>query len=212
MQWRWVKLLDKKLDPEQAKKCQESKWYPKYHVAPPVGWLNDPNGFSYYKGQYHIFYQYHPYSVNWGPMHWGHSTSKDLCHWEHQPIAITPGEFSEGKEWYDWDGCFSGCGYEFEGKLWLMYTSQRFNRSAEGTDIGGNASNPSGYNPSGSSGGGNVTERQCFAYSEDGINFTKYEKNPVIDIPNDHPIVANVDFRDPKIWDHDGKYYCAIGN
>ena len=204
-------MLDKKLDPEQVKRCQESKWYPKYHVAPPVGWLNDPNGFSYYKGQYHIFYQYHPYSVNWGPMHWGHSTSKDLFHWEHQPIAITPGEFSEGKEWYDWDGCFSGCGYEFEGKLWLMYTSQRFNRSG-GTDTGGNASNPSGYNPSGSSGGGNVTERQCFAYSEDGINFTKYDKNPVIDIPNDHPIVANVDFRDPKIWDHDGKYYCAIGN
>ena len=204
-------MLDKKLDPEQVKRCQESKWYPKYHVAPPVGWLNDPNGFSYYKGQYHIFYQYHPYSVNWGPMHWGHSTSKDLFHWEHQPIAITPGEFSEGKEWYDWDGCFSGCGYEFEGKLWLMYTSQRFNRSG-GTDTGGNASNPSGYNPSGSSGGGNVTERQCFAYSEDGINFTKYDKNPVIDIPNDHPIVANVDFRDPKSWDHDGKYYCAIGN
>ena len=205
-------MLDKKLDAEQAAKCQASKWYPKYHVAPPIGWLNDPNGFSYYKGEYHIFYQYHPYSVNWGPMHWGHSTSKDLCHWEHQPIAITPGEFSEGKEWYDWDGCFSGCGYEFEGKLWLMYTSQRFNRSAEGTDIGGNASNPSGYNPSGSAGGGNVTERQCFAYSEDGINFTKYEKNPVIDIPNDHPVIANIDFRDPKIWDHNGKYYCAIGN
>ena len=202
-------MLDKKLDPEQAKKVQESKWYPKYHVAPPVGWLNDPNGFSYYKGEYHIFYQYHPYSVNWGPMHWGHSTSKDLCHWEHQPIAITPGAFSEGHEWYDWDGCFSGCGYEFEGKLWLMYTSQRFNGPG---GVNSSAENPSGYNPSGSAGGGNVTERQCFAYSEDGINFTKYEKNPVIDIPNDHPIIANIDFRDPKIWDHNGKYYCVIGN
>lgn len=201
-------MLDKKLDPEQARKCQESKWYPKYHVAPPVGWLNDPNGFSYYKGEYHIFYQHHPYSVNWGPMHWGHSTSKDLCHWEHQPIAITPGAFSEGHEWYDWDGCFSGCGYEFEGKLWLMYTSQRFNGPG---GVNSSAENPS-YNPSGSSGGGNVTERQCFAYSEDGINFTKYEKNPVIDIPNDHPIIANIDFRDPKIWDHNGKYYCVIGN
>jgi beta-fructofuranosidase len=201
-------MLDKKLDPEQAKKCQESKWYPKYHVAPPVGWLNDPNGFSYYKGQYHIFYQYHPYSVNWGPMHWGHSTSTDLCHWEHQPIAITPGAFSEGHEWYDWDGCFSGCGYEFEGKLWLMYTSQKFN-GAGGVN---SSANPSGYNPSGSAGGGNVTERQCFAYSEDGINFTKYEKNPVIDIPNGHPIIANIDFRDPKIWEHNGKFYCVIGN
>ena len=197
----------------EAKKIQSSKWYPAYHVAPPVGWLNDPNGFSYYKGEYHIFYQHHPYSVNWGPMHWGHSTSKDLFHWNHQPIAIAPGAFTEGKEWYDWDGCFSGCGYEFEGKLWLMYTSQQFNRTATGgNDNGSNSSNPSAYNPSGSSGGGNVTERQCFAYSEDGIHFTKYEKNPVIDIPNDHPIIANIDFRDPKIWTHDGKYYCAIGN
>lgn len=192
----------------EAKSAQSSKWYPVYHVAPPVGWLNDPNGFSWYKGEYHIFYQHHPYSVNWGPMHWGHSTSKDFFHWEHQPIAIAPGAFTEGKEWYDWDGCFSGCGYEFEGKLWLMYTSQRFNGDA-GTNP---SANPSGYNPSGSAGGGNVTERQCFAYSEDGINFTKYEKNPVIDIPNDHPIIANIDFRDPKIWDHDGKFYCAVGN
>ncbi len=188
---------------------QSSKWYPKYHVAPPHGWLNDPNGFCWYKGQYHIFYQHHPYSVDWGPMHWGHSTSKDFCSWEHQPIAIAPGAFSEGHEWYDWDGCFSGCGFEFEGKLWLMYTSQRFNGPG---GVNSSAPNPSGYNPSGSAGGGNVTERQCYAYSEDGIHFTKYEKNPVIDIPNGHPIIANIDFRDPKIWEHNGKYYCVIGN
>ncbi len=205
-------MADFRNTPEAAA-AQSSKWYPVYHVAPPVGWLNDPNGFCFYKGEYHIFYQHHPYSVNWGPMHWGHSTSKDFFHWKHQPIAIAPGAFTEGKEWYDWDGCFSGCGYEFEGKLWLMYTSQQFNRSAAGgDDNASNPSNPSAYNPSGSSGGGNVTERQCFAYSEDGINFTKYEKNPVIDIPNDHPIIANIDFRDPKIWDHDGKFYCAVGN
>ncbi len=188
--------------------AQASKWYPFYHTAPPVGWLNDPNGFCWYKGEYHIFYQHHPFSVDWGPMHWGHSTSKDFCHWTHQPIAIAPGAFSEGHEWYDWDGCFSGCGIEFEGKLWLMYTSQRFN----GPGGVNSSANPSAYNPSGSSGGGNVTERQCYAYSEDGIHFTKYEKNPVIDIPNDHPIIANIDFRDPKIWEHNGKYYCVIGN
>ena len=113
------------LDPLES--AQKTKWYPFYHAAPPYGWLNDPNGFCWYNGEYHIFYQYHPFSTDWGPMHWGHSTSKDFCHWEHQPIAITPGAFSEGHEWYDWDGCFSGCGYEFEGKLWLMYTSQKFN-------------------------------------------------------------------------------------
>ena len=198
-------------NPEEVQAVQATKWYPKYHVAPPVGWLNDPNGFCYFNGEYHIFYQHHPYSVNWGPMHWGHSTSKDLFHWKYQPIAIAPGEFTDGKEWYDWDGCFSGCGIEFEGKLWLMYTSQMFNRTKDGK-VEGNASNPSAFNPSGSSGGGNVTERQCFAYSEDGIHFTKYEKNPVIDIPNDHPIIANIDFRDPKIWKHGDKFYCAIGN
>ena len=44
---------------------------PVFHMTPTVGWMNDPNGFSVYQGEYHLFYQYHPYSTNWGPMHWG---------------------------------------------------------------------------------------------------------------------------------------------
>ena len=175
-----------------AEEVQKTKWYPKYHVAPPIGWLNDPNGFCFYKGEYHIFYQYHPYSAKWGPMHWGHSTSKNLFDWKHQPIAIAPGEKTEGKEKYDWDGCFSGCGFEYDGKLWLMYTGQNTQRPLYGKS--------------------KVTERQCMAYSEDGINFTKFEKNPVIDIPDDDPVIGNVDFRDPKIWKHGDKFYCVMGD
>ena len=53
-----------------------------YHLMTKGGWMNDPNGLSYFKGYYHIFYQYHPYSADWGPMHWGHARSKDMLHWE----------------------------------------------------------------------------------------------------------------------------------
>ena len=61
---------------------------PAYHMTPYVGWLNDPNGFSYYKGKYHQFYQYNPYDVRWAPMHWGHAVSTDLLHWEYLPCAL----------------------------------------------------------------------------------------------------------------------------
>src|SRR5690349_19383158 len=63
---------------------------PLIHFSPKEKWMNDPNGMVYNKGVYHLFYQYHPYSSIWGPMHWGHATSGDLLHWEHQPIALYP--------------------------------------------------------------------------------------------------------------------------
>lgn len=87
-----------------------------YHLMGPIGWINDPNGFIYFRGEYHLFYQYHPYDSIWGPMHWGHAKSKDLINWENLPIALAPSEY------YDIDGCFSGTAIVKDDKLYLYYT------------------------------------------------------------------------------------------
>ena len=87
-----------------------------YHLMAPIGWINDPNGFVYFEGEYHLFYQFYPYDSVWGPMHWGHAKSKDLVQWEDLPVALAPTED------YEADGCFSGSAIEKDGKLYLMYT------------------------------------------------------------------------------------------
>ena len=66
------------------------KFRPAYHHTPAYGWMNDPNGMFYKDGVYHLYYQYNPYGSMWENMTWGHSTSKDLIHWEAQPLAIEP--------------------------------------------------------------------------------------------------------------------------
>jgi fructan beta-fructosidase len=63
---------------------------PQFHFSPEKKWMNDPNGMVYYKGIYHLFYQYYPEDIVWGPMHWGHATSTDLIHWTHKKIALFP--------------------------------------------------------------------------------------------------------------------------
>ena len=73
---------------------------PDFHLCGPVGWINDPNGFSCFQGEYHLFFQYHPYSTKWGPMHWGHAKTKDFIRWEFLPAALAPDQD------YDGQGCF----------------------------------------------------------------------------------------------------------
>ena len=102
-----------------AIRITNSKYYPKYHVASSGGWINDPNGFCYYKGKYHLFYQYHPHTPQWGPMHWGHVISDDLAYWDHLPVALAPVDAC------DRDGCFSGSAIEKDEKLFLVYTGNQ---------------------------------------------------------------------------------------
>jgi beta-fructofuranosidase len=159
-------------------------WRLQYHVAAPAYWINDPNGFCFYKGEYHLFYQHHPYSPKWGPMYWGHVKSKDLVFWEHLPIALAPSEE------YDKDGCFSGSAIEKDGKLYLMYTGNVWTGENYDTDL---------------------KQVQCLAISEDGVHFEKAKQNPIIEAAPEgdiHPF----HFRDPKVWEHEGFYYCVLGS
>lgn len=152
----------------------------RYHFMPQTGWMNDPNGLIYYRGKYHYFYQTNPYYGHWDYMHWGHAVSEDMINWEYLPLALAP---SESYDDHMRGGCFSGSAIEHDGKLFLMYT--------------GTANHGSGY-----------VQTQCVAFSEDGINFTKYEGNPVI-LPPDG--IQEDAFRDPKVWKHGDTYYMVCG-
>lgn len=95
---------------------------PQLHFSPEIGWHNDPNGLVYADGYYHLYYQWNPYGVVWGNMHWGHGVSKDLIHWEHRPMAMAPDEYGTA---------YSGCGWVDEentagygkGSLLFYYTA-----------------------------------------------------------------------------------------
>ena len=87
---------------ERADKVQDIH-RPEFHASSPVGWMNDPNGWSLYQEEYHLFFQYHPYSTQCGTMHWGHMKTKDFIKWERMPVALAP-DMS-----YDKNVCFSGC-------------------------------------------------------------------------------------------------------
>lgn len=92
------------------------------HLRAPRGWINDPNGFIYYKGTYHLFYQNFPYAPRWATMHWGHAVSVDLVHWEHRDIALFPTKYE------DQNGCFSGSAIEHEGVMNIFYTGVHYDK------------------------------------------------------------------------------------
>lgn len=150
---------------------------PQFHFSPKEKWMNDPNGMVYYDGEYHLFYQYHPESTVWGPMHWGHAISKDLVHWEHLPIALEPDELGHifsGSAVVDWNNT-TGFGTKENPPLVAMFTYHNMEGEKEGK---------------------HNFQTQALAYSTDkGRTWTKYEGNPVI------PNTENIhDFRDPKVF------------
>lgn len=159
---------------------------PHFHFSPEIGWMNDPNGFVYYGGEYHLFYQYNPYDIVWNNIHWGHATTRDFINWNYCPVAMANDKV------YDANGCFSGSAIEKDGKLYLMYT--------------GHIDPNLGFDKDESQ----IIQQQCIAISEDGIHFEKYAGNPVIgknDLPEGYLVC---DFRDPKVFEMNGTYYCVL--
>ena len=172
---------------ETYEKRIDTKDRPEFHFSTRVGWLNDPNGFSYYDGKYHLFYQYHPYDPYWGPMHWGHAVSEDLLHWEYLPAALAPDQT------YDRDGCFSGSAVALpDRRQLLMYTGVRRIPLSDGQF--------------------RDEQTQCLAVG-DGLDYEKYEQNPVLDEKDLPAGCSKADFRDPKMWiNADGTYECVVAN
>lgn len=111
---------------------------PLFHFSPKKAWINDPNGLVYYKGEYHMFYQYHPDSTVWGPMHWGHAVSTDLIRWEELPIALYPddlGTIFSGSAVIDWHNT-AGFGKEAMVAIFTHHKDLQRQSLAYSTDKG----------------------------------------------------------------------------
>lgn len=170
----------------QGAKISQSE-RPAFHLTGTVGWINDPNGFSFYKGAYHLFYQNNPYDTRWGSIHWGHAKSADMLHWQRLPMALAPDET------YDGAGCFSGSAVELpDGRHMLMYTGVERVTREDGTTAD--------------------LQAQCIAWG-DGVDYEKYEHNPVIAAKDLPAGATDIDFRDPKLWQEpDGTFRAVMAS
>jgi fructan beta-fructosidase len=133
------------------------QYRPQFHFSPAKNWCNDPNGLVYNNGTYHLFYQHNPYENKWGHMTWAHATSKDLIHWDHQPIAIP----------------------EENGTMIFSGTCVVDKNNTSGFSKNGKVPMVAVYTGHIE----NVNQSQHIAYSlDEGITWTKYANNPVLDL------------------------------
>ncbi len=152
------------------------QYRPAYHFAPAAHWMNDPNGMVYLNGTYHLFFQYYPDGMVWGPMHWGHATSRDLVQWQEQPIALYP----------------DSLGWIFSGSAVIdANNTAGFGKNAM-VAIFTHHNDPEEKKHT------NKHQYQSLAYSlDEGKTWTKYAGNPVLPNPGIQ------DFRDPKVSWHE---------
>lgn len=156
----------------------------RFHIMPPVGWLNDPNGLCQFRGVFHAYFQYSPLNVHGGGGYWGHCVSKDLLTWEYQEPVLA----ADTKE--DKSGVYSGSALVEDGRMYLFYT--------------GNVKLPGDYDYIDA---GRIST-QLLVESEDGQTMSAKEKLLGME---DYPEDVTAHIRDPKVWKEDGRYYMILG-
>jgi fructan beta-fructosidase len=154
---------------DAPKRLNTGRWRLQYHFTPPQNWTNDPNGLVYYKGEYHLFYQFNPFGTKWGHMSWGHAVSSDLLHWRDLPVALA-----------EENGIMI-----FSGSAVVDEHNSSGLCKPQGNDVSCLIAIYTGHTPE--------RQTQNIAFSNDrGRTWTKYKQNPVIDL-------HLKDFRDPKV-------------
>lgn len=155
-----------------------------FHLMPPVGWLNDPNGLCVYRHEYHVFFQYSPESPGGGHKFWGHYVSPDLVNWTYLGAPLLPDTDK------DRDGVYSGSAFTGDGQLEVFYT--------------GNVKEKGNFDYIFAGRGANV----LYTKSSDGVNF---EEKQLLLANQDYPSCYTCHVRDPKVFKEKGQYYMILG-
>lgn len=161
------------------------------HFKAQSGWINDPNGLCYFEGQYHIFYQYFPYDLKWGTMHWGHATTTDFITYTHHPIALFPSIPA------DQNGVFSGSALIENNQMNLFFTGVKYNNFSDDIHRYGDQL---------------FISSQLKIRSSDGFTFDNFSGKEIVLKPLERPIGDPIHTRDPKVWKKDDKYYMLLGS
>jgi beta-fructofuranosidase len=182
-----------KLNSSMCNTIASDRHRPQYHIVPPANFLNDPNGPLFWRGKYHMFYQYAPKGEMFGTKHWYHVVSEDMVHWKNLGVAISPTPGADDK-----DGCWTGSAVIHNGVPTILYTGVRFTAETERADRAN----------------GLVPERQMVAVAADPndpnlIKWIKVPQNPVLAAPP--PELNLADWRDPALWKEKDAWYVVIG-
>lgn len=176
--------LVKRIEREDAPRAAADPYYPHFHLAPPTGWMNDPNGLCRCGEWYHVFYQYGPFDPEGGVKHWGHCRSRDLVHWERCPVLLYPADT------WDEHGVFSGSALVEDDVMYLYYTGNVMHAGAHDYITSGRGHNT------------------ALAVCRDGLTAAS---NECLMENRDYPAGLSCHVRDPKVWAQDGKYYMVQG-